>query len=129
MVRKLTDEQVAEIRRRRSAGERGRALAKEFGVTELHVSLLYTNQRRPDPAYQPPPEGKGRRGPRGSRLTLLRRLEVKELHACGARIIDLARTYGLHKSVVSRICNGEFDDNVRTVRVRGPAKRGPAGGG
>lgn len=37
---KLTDQQVADIRRRRSAGERPIDLAREYGVSKGHVSNL-----------------------------------------------------------------------------------------
>lgn len=37
----LTEEQVSEIRARRSAGERGRVLAAEFGLSEASVSDIH----------------------------------------------------------------------------------------
>jgi len=40
---KLTDEQAAEIRRRRAAGEKLRVIAADFGVSEATVSLLARN--------------------------------------------------------------------------------------
>jgi 5-methylcytosine-specific restriction endonuclease McrA len=43
---KLTDEQVAEIRTRRSAGERGCDLAKEFGIGEQYVTNLHTRRTK-----------------------------------------------------------------------------------
>lgn len=42
---KLTDEQVAEIRARRAAGEKGRVLAKAFGVHEQYISELTRHRR------------------------------------------------------------------------------------
>ena len=36
---KLTDAQVAEVRRRRAAGERGKDLAREYGVSDATISL------------------------------------------------------------------------------------------
>lgn len=38
---KLTASQVREIRRRRAAGEQGRALGREFGVTESTISCIH----------------------------------------------------------------------------------------
>ena len=43
---KLTDEQVAEIRARRAAGEKGRALATEYGVHEQHITDIYRGKVR-----------------------------------------------------------------------------------
>lgn len=43
---KLTSEQVAEIRRRRSAGETATRLAAEFGVSLSHVSGLINGRSR-----------------------------------------------------------------------------------
>lgn len=48
--RKLTPEQVEEIRRRVLAGEKGNALATEFGVTRAYVSLIKCQARNPDKA-------------------------------------------------------------------------------
>ena len=45
-VQKLTDAQAAEILRRRRDGERGKDLAKEFGVSDSLVSLLKKGKRR-----------------------------------------------------------------------------------
>jgi DNA-binding XRE family transcriptional regulator len=45
--RKLTDQQADVIRARRSAGERGRALAAEFGVSEQTVCDISKGRRRP----------------------------------------------------------------------------------
>lgn len=39
-AQKLTEDQVREIKRRLQNGERGRALGKEFGVTESNVSMI-----------------------------------------------------------------------------------------
>jgi len=39
--RKLTEQQVAEIRSRRSAGEIGRALAKEYGITPDQIYRIF----------------------------------------------------------------------------------------
>jgi hypothetical protein len=46
--RKLTPEQVDEIRRRVLAGEKGRALAVEFGVTRAYVSLIKCQAKNPE---------------------------------------------------------------------------------
>jgi hypothetical protein len=43
---KLSDAQVAEIRARRAAGERPYKLAKEFGVTYVHIWTLCTGRQR-----------------------------------------------------------------------------------
>ena len=43
---KLSDLQVAEIRRRRALGEKQRRLAEEFGVSESLISQLVLGQRR-----------------------------------------------------------------------------------
>lgn len=43
---KLTDEQVADIRHRRDAGERLRAIAAAFGISEAHVSRLAHRRSR-----------------------------------------------------------------------------------
>lgn len=43
---KLTDAQVAEIRRRRSTGEKLKPLAAEFNVTETHICRLALGQMR-----------------------------------------------------------------------------------
>lgn len=43
---KLSDRQVAEIRARRAAGERGSDLAKEFGVSEALISRIHLKQVR-----------------------------------------------------------------------------------
>ena len=42
---KLTDEQVSQIKSRRSAGEAGRALALEFGVSPAQISRIVTGKR------------------------------------------------------------------------------------
>lgn len=42
---KLTDEQVSQIKSRRSAGETGRALALEFGVSPAQISRIVTGKR------------------------------------------------------------------------------------
>ena len=44
--RKLTDDQVAEIRTRRAAGERRNDLAAEFGVAGPYISQICKGQRR-----------------------------------------------------------------------------------
>lgn len=49
---KLTDEQVAEIRRRRTAGESCKSIAADFGVHPAHVSRVTRHLRRP--ADHPP---------------------------------------------------------------------------
>jgi hypothetical protein len=41
---KLTDAKVREIRERRAAGERQPALAREFGVSQVSVSLICANK-------------------------------------------------------------------------------------
>lgn len=43
---KLTDEQVAEIRRRRAGGETGRSLAREFSVDVNTICRLHLGQYR-----------------------------------------------------------------------------------
>ena len=42
----LTDQEVREIYARRVAGELGRELANEFGVSEAHISKIYLRQVR-----------------------------------------------------------------------------------
>lgn len=41
---KLTEAQVIEIRRRRAAGEQGRSLAREFGVTESAICSIHNRR-------------------------------------------------------------------------------------
>lgn len=43
---RLSDAQIAEIRRRCKAGERQRAVAAEFGIDPSHVSKIMSNDRR-----------------------------------------------------------------------------------
>ena len=42
---KLWKEQRDEIRRRRDAGESGKALAAEFGVSQAYVSMIWNGRR------------------------------------------------------------------------------------
>lgn len=46
IVAKLTDQQVAEVRRLRRSGATTVAIAAEFGISNSHVSRLATGQRR-----------------------------------------------------------------------------------
>lgn len=41
----LTEDDVREIRRRRAAGEKGVDIAREFGVSTVHVSAIYHHRR------------------------------------------------------------------------------------
>ena len=43
--RKLTDDQVREIRQRLDGGSRGRDLAEEFGVSAPHISLIRSGKK------------------------------------------------------------------------------------
>lgn len=43
---KLSEEQVSSIRERRRAGERGKDLAVEFGVSPALVSMIFNNKVR-----------------------------------------------------------------------------------
>lgn len=46
---KLTDEQVAEIQRRKAGGESAKLIAAEFGITDIYVHKLCRAGRRPTP--------------------------------------------------------------------------------
>jgi len=100
--RKLTDAQVEEIRRRRQAGERGSALAREFGVSPGYVSYIRAGLARVHPGYAPPP--RRQLGPWPTKkITRDQRIEIKELHRAGARIVELVGIYKVHKATIRRI--------------------------
>lgn len=52
---KLTDRQVAEIRRRWAAGERGATLARDAGVTQGYISRIVNHHARRHPTISPEP--------------------------------------------------------------------------
>lgn len=55
---KLTQAQAQEIRRRRAAGEEGKALATEFGVHPTTISNIFTGRRWPHVAATPEPHSR-----------------------------------------------------------------------
>ena len=96
---KLSGEDVAAIRRRRTAGETRDALAKEFGVHPAHVSLIANGKRWAS-------DGE----PALIRPSLRRRLPAADIQAIRARYAaggvlqrELAEEYGVGKTTINSI--------------------------
>lgn len=103
--RKLTADQVAIICRRVIAGEKRRAVAKDFGV---HVDTVDSIMQ--GTAWRHVPEGLEHRRLVRAHIKLPDD-QVAEMRAKystgGVTIADLGRSFGISKSQASRIVNGE----------------------
>jgi transposase len=101
---RLTNEQVAEIRRRRLAGELLSAIASDFGIHAAHASRITRHLRRPAEV--------GESGPpavlpnNGKKLTDEQVAEIVRRRKAGETTLALGHEFGIHPAHVSRIGRG-----------------------
>jgi Mor family transcriptional regulator len=105
---KLTASQVTEARQRVGAGESCEVMAAEFGVQPVVLRKAvygHTWQEVPG-SLEPPGTPRGERNG-ASKLTEKEVLDILQRVAAGESQGAMARKYGLSRSTVSRIVNGE----------------------
>ena len=101
---RLTDEQVADLRRRWRAGETQWALAREVGVSHAYMSALVRGLERPDHEY-------GVHVPAARIEKRITDEEVREMRAqmaSGVSQAEIARTYGVSQSYVAHVKSGRY---------------------
>lgn len=117
--RQITDEQVAELRRRYSLGESSVVLGPEFGISQVHALRLATGVAQkysPSPVQSPAWSVAGLRRPLVS-LTVDQVVEVRRRYLLGGitqRV--LADEYGISQNYLSQIVTGK-----RCAVITGPA--------
>lgn len=100
----VTDEQVAEMRRRYLAGENSRTLAQEYGISRAQTARILAGTSR-GPAELPEWKRRGFRKP-NTKLTDDQVREIREAYAAGdVTTRDLAARYEINCGYVSDLIN------------------------
>lgn len=114
---KLTDEQVEEIRSRYAAGERARALAVEFGISQQQANRIVKGQTRRLASVSTEWRERGLRG-QSQKLTDEQRDEIRRRHAAGESNADLSRAFQVSNGYVTELVRGRKTRNRQSAVPR-----------
>lgn len=114
---KLTDEQVEQIRSRYASGERARALATEFGISQQQTNRILNGQTRYLASVPTEWRERGLRG-QSQKLTDEQREEIRRRHAAGESNADLSRAFQVSNGYVTEVVHGRKTRNRKSAVPR-----------